>query len=143
MNRKIGSGIMTSHIFSRLHLMLVASVFALLSVNSFTGLVSVAHGIIGSQTDDDLTDGVDDLIRCLGNVLLPSTVCKGTDDDDSIIGQGAETIDGRDGDDLIQGAGGADVIFGHDGDDTIQGGEGTDSIFGNDGDDVLFGDSGY
>jgi Ca2+-binding RTX toxin-like protein len=142
MNRKTVSGPMTSHIFSKLHFICISSVLALISLNSFIGVVSVAHGIIGSQTDDDLTDGVNDLIRCLGNVLLPPTVCKGTDDDDNIIGQGAETIYGRDGDDLIQGAGGPDVIFGGDDDDTIQGGEGTDSIFGNDGDDVLFGDSG-
>ncbi|HSA72795.1 MAG TPA: hypothetical protein VLD84_02470 [Nitrososphaeraceae archaeon] len=142
MNRKMPTGIITEHIFSKLHLMCIVSVFALISLNSFTGIMSVAHGVIGSQTDDDLVDGVNDLIRCLGNVLFPPTVCKGTDDSDKIIGQGSETIYGRDGDDLIQGAGGPDVIYGNDGDDTIQGGEGTDSIFGNDGDDVLFGDSG-
>lgn len=142
MDRNVSPGSMFSNVFSRSHLMLIASIFALVSLNSFTGLASVAHGVIGTQTDDDLTDGVNDLIRCLGNVILPPTVCKGTDDSDTIIGQGAETIYGRDGDDLIQGAGGSDVIYGGDDDDTIQGGEGTDSIFGNDGDDVLFGDSG-
>lgn len=142
MGRNASSGSTFRNVFSRSHLMIIASMLAVLSLNSFTGLVSVAHGVIGTQTDDDLTDGVNDLIRCLGNVILPPTVCKGTDDSDTIIGQGAETIYGRDGDDLIQGAGGVDVIYGGDGDDTIQGGEGTDSIFGNDGDDVLFGDSG-
>src|SRR5574342_325566 len=101
MNRKMPTGIITGHIFSKLHFMCLASVFALISLNSFTGLMSVAHGVIGSQTDDDLVDGVNDLIRCLGNVLFPPTVCKGTDDSDKIIGQGSETIYGRDGDDLI------------------------------------------
>ena len=102
MRKNLLTGSMTGHIFSRLHFMFIGSVIALISLNSFTGLTSVAHGVIGSQTDDDLTDGVNDLIRCLGNLLLPPTVCKGTDDSDKIIGQGAETIYGRDGNDLIQ-----------------------------------------
>ena len=100
--------------------------------------------IIGTQTDDALVDGVDDLIRCLGNELLPPTICKGTKHDDKIVASsvGPQTIYGRDGNDLIQGDMGPDTIFGGDGDDVISGGEGTDTIFGNDGDDVISGDSG-
>jgi Ca2+-binding RTX toxin-like protein len=103
-----------------------------------------AFAIIGTQTDDTLVDGVNDLIRCLGNLLLPPTICTGTNDDDKIIagGVGIQTIYGKDGDDLIQGDLMPDTIFGQDGDDIISGGEGTDSIFGNDGNDVLYGDSG-
>jgi Ca2+-binding RTX toxin-like protein len=133
MNRNAGS---------RFNLMIITSMLMLLSFSLPGMLTSTAHAVIGTQTDDDLTDGVNDLIRCLGNFMFPPTVCKGTDDSDKIVGQGPETIYGKDGDDVIQGGGGADVIFGNDGDDTIQGGEGSDSIFGNDGEDVLFGDSG-
>ncbi len=100
--------------------------------------------LIGTQTDDTLVDGVDDLIRCLGNELLPPTICKGTNHDDIIVasGVGFQTIYGKDGDDLIQGDINSDTIFGGDGDDVISGGEGTDSLYGNDGDDVLYADSG-
>jgi Ca2+-binding RTX toxin-like protein len=133
---------MNRNAYSRFNLMIITSMLMLLSFSLPGMLTSTAHAVIGTQTDDDLTDGVNDLIRCLGNFMFPPTVCKGTDDSDKIVGQGPETIYGRDGDDVIQGSGGADVIFGGDGDDTIQGGEGSDSIFGNDGDDVLFGDSG-
>ncbi|HEX7178173.1 MAG TPA: calcium-binding protein [Nitrososphaeraceae archaeon] len=99
---------------------------------------------IGTQSDDALTDDVNDLIRCLGNVLLPPTVCVGTNHKDKITasGVGMETIYGLDGDDLIQADIGSDVVFGGEGDDIISGGEGSDSIFGEDGDDVLIGDSG-
>jgi Ca2+-binding RTX toxin-like protein len=117
------------------------SMFALIFL-TMSSFASTAHAVTGTQTDDSLTDGVNDLIRCLGNFMFPPTVCEGTNDSDKIVGQGPETIYGKDGDDVIQGGGGADVIFGNDDDDTIQGGEGSDSIFGNDGDDVLFGDSG-
>jgi hypothetical protein len=99
---------------------------------------------IGTQSDEALTDDVNDLIRCLGNVLLPPTVCVGTNHKDKITasGVGLQTIYGLDGNDLIQADIGTDTVFGGDGDDIISGGEGSDSIFGNDGDDVLIGDSG-
>jgi Ca2+-binding RTX toxin-like protein len=99
---------------------------------------------IGTQSDEALADDVNDLIRCLGNVLLPPTVCVGTNHKDKIAasGVGPQTIYGLDGNDLIQADIGSDVVFGGDGDDIISGGEGTDTLFGNDGKDVLIGDSG-
>ena len=101
--------------------------------------------IIGQQTDEGkLVDHVNDLIRCLGNLLLPSNICKGTNDNDKMIagGVGVQTIFGLDGNDLIQGDVNTDIIYGGDGNDIISGGEGTDSVFGNDGNDILYGDSG-
>ena len=103
-----------------------------------------AKKIIGQQTDETLVDGVHNLIRCLGNVLLPPNICKGTNHADKIDagGVGMQTIYGLDGNDLIQGDIGSDTIFGGNGNDVISGGEGTDTIFGNDGNDILYGDSG-
>lgn len=101
--------------------------------------------IIGQQTDEGkLVDHVNDLIRCLGNLLLPSNICKGTNDNDKMIagGVGVQTIFGLDGNDLIQGDVNTDIVYGGDGNDIISGGEGTDSVFGNDGNDILYGDSG-
>jgi Ca2+-binding RTX toxin-like protein len=101
--------------------------------------------IIGQQTDEGkLVDSVNNLIRCLGNELLPGNVCKGTNNNDKIIagGVGFQTIFGLDGKDLIQGDIQSDVIYGGHGNDVISGGEGTDSLFGNDGNDVIYGDSG-
>ena len=101
--------------------------------------------IVGQQTNDGkLVDGVNNLIRCLGNEILPPTVCKGTNNNDKIVagGVGFQTIFGLDGNDLIQGDINTDTIYGGDGNDVISGGEGTDSIFGNDGSDILYGDSG-
>jgi len=113
------------------------------TVNILVALQYQIFAVIGTQTDDTLVDGVNDLIRCLGNTFSP-TICKGTNDDDKIIssGVGYQTIYGRDGDDLIQGDVQSDVIYAGDGDDIVSGGEGTDSIFGNDGNDILYGDSG-
>jgi Ca2+-binding RTX toxin-like protein len=103
-----------------------------------------AKKVIGFQTDETLVDGVHNLIRCLGNLLLPSAICKGTNHADKIDAGdvGFQTIYGLDGNDLIQGDAQADTIFGGGGNDVISGGEGTDTLFGNDGDDIIYGDSG-
>lgn len=103
-----------------------------------------AKKIIGQQTDETLVDGVHNLIRCLGNQILPPTVCKGTNHDDKIDagGVGFQTIYGLGGDDLIQGDIQSDTIFGGDGNDAIQGGNGSSTLFGNNGNDVLVGGGG-
>src|SRR5215510_13773070 len=109
------------------------SVALLLFMISITGSFPTMQAFanskpIGTQSEDALTDDVNDLIRCLGNVLLPPTVCVGTNHKDKIAasGVGPQTIYGLDGNDLIQGDIGSDTIFGGDGDDIISGGEGTD-----------------
>ena len=103
-----------------------------------------AKKVIGFQTDETLVDGVHNLIRCLGNLLLPSTICKGTNHADKIDSGdvGFQTIYGLKGNDLIQGDVQADTIFAGGGNDVVSGGEGTDTLFGNDGDDIIYGDSG-
>ena len=122
---------------------IIATLAVALIISMPMTMVLADDDIIGSQTSKgNLDNGVHNLVSCLGNVLLPSTICVGTKHDDKIIGQGPEHIYGLDGDDVIQAMGGPDVVYGGDGDDTIQGGEGVDVIFGEDGDDVLFGDSG-
>ncbi|MCI5060575.1 MAG: type I secretion C-terminal target domain-containing protein [Alphaproteobacteria bacterium] len=55
---------------------------------------------------------------------------------------GDDTINGGDGDDIIQGDIGNDILSGGNDDDTIYGGAGNDTINGDDGDDTIFGGSG-
>ncbi|MCA9539884.1 MAG: hypothetical protein KC620_13395 [Myxococcales bacterium] len=57
-------------------------------------------------------------------------------------GEGADELQGGDGDDWIYGYGGNDTIWGGDGPDKLRGGEGDDKIYGNDGDDKLEGQDG-
>ncbi len=135
---------MTKNLSNSIVTMVATLALLCLIVSMPIGFVSADDDdIVGTQTDEgNLNNGVNDLIACLGNLLLPATVCVGTNHKDKMIGQGQEEIYGLDGDDIIQAAGGPDIVYGGNGDDTIQGGEGSDVIFGQDGDDVLFGDSG-
>ncbi len=76
----------------------------------------------------------------------------GDDGDNIIYGRGGDDVltggDGHDylrgfeGDDRIEGGDDIDVIGGEDGNDTLSGGAGNDYIVGNDGDDILHGDGG-
>ncbi|MGO4740156.1 calcium-binding protein [Bosea sp. 2KB_26] len=67
----------------------------------------------------------------------------GTQGNDTILGLGGnDTINGRAGDDVIEGGNGADTLNGGDGIDRIQGGNGADTINGGEGRDFLTGDAG-
>jgi Ca2+-binding RTX toxin-like protein len=52
------------------------------------------------------------------------------------------TLDGRDGDDIIWGMGGRDTIYGSEGDDDLVGGEGNDELYGEEDEDQLWGENG-
>ena len=70
-------------------------------------------------------------------------LCRGTDDDDVILGTDLpERIDGFRGNDIICGLGGDDLITGGDGDDTIDGGDDNDRIYGGRGNDLIRGGDG-
>lgn len=85
-----------------------------------------------------------DLTKCHGNVILTSTICVGTNKNDTIVGPvGGGTIYGYGGNDKIQGLLSQQVIYGNTGNDTIQSGNGTNAIFGNEGDDTILGGSGF
>ncbi|MBZ8118566.1 Hint domain-containing protein [Roseovarius sp. LXJ103] len=55
-----------------------------------------------------------------------------TDQDDDVVGNGADVVAGGDGNDSIVTGGGNDTIFGGNGSDTINGGNGSDTIYGGD-----------
>jgi hypothetical protein len=78
-----------------------------------------------------------------GTGTNPTTIIKGTDDDDDLTGtNGDDDMDGEGGDDDMSGLDGNDDMDGGDGDDTISGGKGDDTISGGKGDDCLFGGAG-
>lgn len=92
-------------------------------------------------------------IDCSGG----GTKCKGTSEDDFIIGSnkkdvidgksGNDFADGRKGDDRISGGDDSDEyliggLFGGKGDDLIEGGDGNDDLYGDAGEDVLTGGPG-
>lgn len=80
------------------------------------------------------------IIKCLGNAIFPKNVCAGTDKSEIIVASPhAGTIYGLSGDDRIKGLFGSEVSFGNKGNDTIQAGNGSATIFGNDGNDTLIG----
>jgi Ca2+-binding RTX toxin-like protein len=106
-----------------------------------SGERAMADELIGTQTTMETPLGK--IIQCAGNLLVPPTICTGTNKNDTIVTPPRSgTIFGRDGDDKVQGLLGSEVTFGNDGDDAIQGGNSTAAIFGNDGNDVVVGEAG-
>jgi hypothetical protein len=82
----------------------------------------------------------ENIIKCLGNALFPKNVCAGTDKNDTIVATPqAGIIYGLRGDDKIKGLFGSEASFGNEGNDAIQAGNGSSSIFGNEGNDTLVG----
>ncbi|WP_353621251.1 cadherin domain-containing protein [Labrenzia sp. R4_1] len=82
--------------------------------------------------DDDESDDED------SNVIELPTFQVGTEDDDELVGEGAnDALFGKGGDDTLSGEGGSDALFGGPGDDTLDGGPGDDSLNGGDGSDVF------
>lgn len=91
------------------------------------------------------------LFSLLGALLVGSMVAVGAEEEDTDIqvfddqdtgDANANTMQGGDGDSLLNGAGGADLISGGDGDDLLFGGDGGDWLAGNDGDDIVQGEAG-
>ena len=96
---------------------------------------------IGNQALVDTPQGK--IIRCAGNVLIPQSVCVGTNMNDTIVDPlHFGTIFGFKGDDKFQGLLGSETVFGGSGNDAIQAGNGSSTLFGNHGDDVLVGGGG-
>ncbi len=98
--------------------------------------VTAENAIIGTQNIVKSPAG--DMTFCHGNVIIPTTICTGSNHNDTIIAAiGGGTIYGFGGDDKVQGLLGSGVIFGMDGNDAVRGGNTSDIIFGNNGDDIL------
>jgi Ca2+-binding RTX toxin-like protein len=101
-----------------------------------------AENVIGFQNTAKTPIG--DLTTCSGNFIVPSTICVGSDTNDTIVGTVAGSIIfGKGGNDMIRGLLSQQVIFGNSGNDSIQGGNSTNIVFGNNGDDTLVGGSGF
>jgi Ca2+-binding RTX toxin-like protein len=67
----------------------------------------------------------------------------GTDNDDQLVGSGADIIHGRGGNDHVIGSDTASALYGDAGDDTIDGGRSSDQMFGGAGNDTLWGSDGF
>jgi Ca2+-binding RTX toxin-like protein len=108
----------------------------------FNGPAFAESSIVGFQ--NTIKTPLGDLTTCSGNFIVPSSICVGTNNNDTIIGTIAGgIIHGNDGNDMIRGLLSLQIIYGNDGNDTIQGGNSTNIIFGNSGDDTILGGSGF
>ena len=108
----------------------------------FIGEASAESNVIGFQRTANTPHG--ELTTCSGNFIVPSTICVGTNMNDTIIGTIAGgTIYGKDGNDKIRGLLSQQIIYGNAGNDSIQGGNSTNIVFGNNGDDTIVGGSGF
>ena len=114
---------------------------AWLSFDAITGHFS------GVPTDDNVgilsieveaSDGQESVSE-----VFDINVNQGLDDPLNLVGNGAaETIEGGNGDDVINAKGGADTLYGHEGNDVLTGGGGSDAIYGGEGNDILRGSNG-
>ena len=96
---------------------------------------------IGTQNVMETQQGK--ITMCAGNLIIPKSVCVGTNKNDTIVSSPeGGTVFGKAGDDKIQGLLGGEVTFGNDGDDTIKSGNGSATVFGNNGNDILVGSGG-
>jgi Ca2+-binding RTX toxin-like protein len=79
-----------------------------------------------------------DTIQCAG-----IDVCKGTDNDDTMVGDDTQNIMiGFGGNDVMTGKGGSDLLSAFPGDDVVSGGKGFDNIAGDTGADRMAGGDG-
>lgn len=128
----------------RLSLTIILYLISLLLIYT-SQLISVSYAkedeVIGTQTTMQTPLGK--IIQCAGNLLIPPTVCIGTNMNDTIVtSPRSGTIFALGGDDKVQGLLGTEVTFGNDGNDAIQGGNSSAVVFGNDGNDVVVGEAG-
>lgn len=97
--------------------------------------------LAGDFDDDGGLDGGDGADSLLGGI--GDDIITGNGGDDTLDGGGDDdSILGGIGDDLIRGSSGDDSLFGEAGDDRLFGGAGSDQLSGGAGDDTLSGDSG-
>ena len=128
----------------RLSLTIILYLISLLLIYT-SQLISVSYAkedeVIGTQTTMQTPLGK--IIQCAGNLLIPPTICIGTNMNDTIVtSPRSGTIFALGGDDKVQGLLGTEVTFGNDGNDAIQGGNSSAVVFGNDGNDVVVGEAG-
>ncbi len=102
--------------------------------STYIALTSVR--VDGNDGDDTITASTDVPSGLLGGLF-------GGDGDDTIVGlNGADSIDGGDGDDSLNGGGANDTLIGGNGVDRIDGEAGDDVIEGGNGADILIGNAG-
>jgi Ca2+-binding RTX toxin-like protein len=121
-----------------LRLLIFIGVISSIGISSILSIkyVTAENAIIGTQNTVKSPAG--DMTFCHGNIIYPQTICRGSNQNDTIIAPvGGGTIYAFGGDDKIQGLLGSGVVYGMDGNDAIRGGNTSDVMFGNNGDDIL------
>ena len=103
---------------------------------------STAFAVADVQSIEIKGGNGNDTITLDQTVLVPATIEGGNGNDVIQGGAGNDTIFGGNGKDLIDGGAGTDQIHGGNGKDDLHGGDGDDQLFGENGKDVLNGDLG-
>ncbi len=124
------------------------NVLVLLNGRPVTNITTVASSsvtkiIVNGGDDANLIDLTGVTGAAFSNPAL-SIVVNAGNGSDTLLGSTdlADSLDGGDGDDSIDGNGGNDTLLGSDGDDSISGGAGADSINAGDGQDTIDGNGG-
>jgi len=127
--------LLSSYLFQMLVFFGFMALFCTSSILSIKN-VTAENDTIG--TENTVISPAGEMTFCHGNIIYPPTICRGSNQNDTIIAPvGGGTIYGFGGDDKIQGLLGSGVIYGMDGNDAIRGGNTSDVMFGNNGDDIL------
>ncbi len=107
------------------------------------GLDTVSYSGSDEAVTVDLEAGAGKRGHAEGDVIAGIENVTGSGYGDVLGGDdGANRLDGGDGDDILDGGGGADRLLGGAGDDALAGGAGADQLLGGAGDDVLAGGAG-
>ncbi len=108
-------------------------------LDTITGLSLNLNGGLGRDTYN-LSGSNTGSVRITLDGGEGNDVINGSLNDETLIGgDGDDAINGGGGNDFIQGLAGDDTLSGGDGDDTLDGGSGIDSLLGGTGNDVLIG----
>ena len=97
------------------------------------GTLNYMPGENGDSSADTITYIVNDSHEASATGSVNVTIITNT------VTPFADTINGGDGDDVLDGLGGRDIIYGNGGNDTLNGGEAMDTLYGGPGDDTLDG----
>lgn len=121
--------------------------------DSFTYYVTDGHGgssapvtvnVKVSEAGDALTLSGSNKADSFTDAAGKDSTYSGGNGNDSLFGSdGADVLNGDNGDDLVDGGDGVDQLFGGNGNDTLAGGNGDDILIGDNGTDFLFGGAGH
>ncbi|MCG7977900.1 MAG: hypothetical protein N0E58_07150, partial [Candidatus Thiodiazotropha endolucinida] len=105
-----------------------------ITIDGIQTSVTIDNGFTNSRNLIDSLEFEDGTVISIDEVMTQAANWTGTDE--------AETANGYEGDDMLDGAGGNDRLYGRAGDDTVSGGVGDDYVYGEAGNDTLTGGDG-